>query len=176
MNECEQAGRLNAYHDGEMSPPESAQLERHLRQCPRCAAELDRMQKLTTLLSALPAAQMPDAAMDRLHQAVRRLPVARPGILRLAEELAALAAMILLACVLGLSQQGLTPQPAGPMPVREPAAAARDGAVPAGDAAALSWDIEAMTPPGESVSEGSEEPLVSWMAQDPAGSGKDEHE
>ena len=46
MNDCEEASRLTAYHDGELSPSDRAQFERHLSQCPRCAAELGRIRKL----------------------------------------------------------------------------------------------------------------------------------
>src|SRR4051812_37472871 len=43
MVDCGHQVRLDAYHDGELSPGERADVEAHLRACPSCAAELAAM-------------------------------------------------------------------------------------------------------------------------------------
>ena len=40
MVNCENKIRLDAYHDGELSPAERSDAEAHLRDCRSCAAEL----------------------------------------------------------------------------------------------------------------------------------------
>ena len=52
MSECERAQRLSAYHDGEVSEAERVSLEAHLQGCPACAAERNRLRRLSDLLSA----------------------------------------------------------------------------------------------------------------------------
>ena len=87
---------------------------------------------------------MPPGALERLHRSVDLLPSV--GICRMAEALAAVAAAILVACVIGLARQ--TPQQGkiGAIPVWETAAVARQSS--------------------ELAYAGSEELLASWMAQD----------
>ena len=144
MNECEQSSRLGAYHDGEMSAQSRAEFERHLRQCPRCSAELDRARKLTNLFSSMPALEMPRAALEQLHRTVDLLPAA--GICRMAEALAGVAAAILVACMIGLARQTPAQGKIGAMPVWETAAVTRQ--------------------PSELAFGGTEELLASWMVQD----------
>ena len=76
MSECEQAIRLNAYHDGELSPAARADLERHLGQCPQCSAELERLRRLRGMFASLPRPELPAFSRQRLHRAVERLPAA----------------------------------------------------------------------------------------------------
>ncbi len=47
---------LEAYHDGELAGRRLHQVQSHLAQCAACRAELDRLQALSTLLQASPAA------------------------------------------------------------------------------------------------------------------------
>jgi len=47
---------LEAYHDGELDGRRLHQVASHLAQCAACRAELDRLQALSTLLQASPAA------------------------------------------------------------------------------------------------------------------------
>lgn len=47
---------LEAYHDGELDGRRLHQVTSHLGQCAACRAELDRLQALSTLLQASPAA------------------------------------------------------------------------------------------------------------------------
>lgn len=50
---------LSAYIDGELSPAQVAQVEEHLRACPRCAWHLETLRRTVELLHELPAALPP---------------------------------------------------------------------------------------------------------------------
>ncbi|HOF17708.1 MAG TPA: zf-HC2 domain-containing protein [Phycisphaerae bacterium] len=152
MNTCEQASRLSAYHDGEMSPDCRVEFERHLGQCPQCAAELDRLRRLTAMLGAARPAAIPAASLARLHRAVDLLPTT--GIRRLAEALAGVAAAILLVCMIGLARRSDAPAATASMPVWETQAVAQQQAV----SATATSDVL----------------LASWMVQDL--SGRSEHD
>ena len=144
MNECEQAGMLGAYHDGEMSPDRRVDFEQHLRQCPQCAAELARIVRLTGLLGCLGGQEMPRSSLDRLHGAVDLLPSA--GIIRMARGLTAVAAMILLVCMIGLTRQAPARGSLSGMPL---------------------WEAEVVTQESvEPPSSGPEELWASWVVQD----------
>jgi anti-sigma factor RsiW len=144
MNACEQASRLSAYHDGEMPFDLRLQFERHLRQCPGCLAELERMRGVTLMLGGMPRPEMPPEVLQRLHQAVDFLPAA--GVRRMAAALAAVAAIILVVCMIGLASQASAGGTAGVMPVWESAAVGQ--------------------PLPEPASGGAEELLAGWMVQD----------
>ncbi|MDD4888373.1 MAG: zf-HC2 domain-containing protein [Phycisphaerae bacterium] len=142
MNTCERSNRLNAYHDGELSPPEAVELERHVRGCPACAAELDGLRRLTHALASEAEPELPASALRRFHRAVDR--VARNGIVRFAETFAALAATIMLVCVLNLAH----------------GSPARQATMPVWEAAAVSESA------GESGSPSAEDLVASWISQD----------
>ncbi len=153
MSECEHSSRLSAYHDGELPAAGRAELERHLGECPRCAAELEAIRKLSRLLGTALPEEMPAALPARLHRAIDRLPSPK-SIIRLAEALAAVAAGILLTCILALSWQS----PTSASPDIPPA-----------------WEIEAAVGPADEASaDSSEQSLVSWIVLDL--SRKDEHD
>jgi anti-sigma factor RsiW len=80
--------RLNAYLDGELPQAGAADVERHLRECPSCAAELAALRALAGALADLEGAAVPsrfaarvlDAA--RARDAARRAPALPFGLLR----------------------------------------------------------------------------------------------
>lgn len=145
MNECEFSQRLGAYHDGELSPPAQASVEEHLANCPACAAELARLRALSERFAATPPAPLPPLVLERLHRTADRLPAL--SVCRIAEAVAAVAAGILLACLIGIARQGTGEASASaPPPWETPVAAVDRG-------------------------EGSEELLANWMAQDLSGKG-----
>jgi anti-sigma factor RsiW len=100
MNECKQAERLGAYHDGELSGAARAEMEQHLGQCPACAAELKRLRRLSELFSAAAAPKLSPEALMRLHSRVDVIPMA--DLRRVAEVVGAIAASILLVCTIWL--------------------------------------------------------------------------
>lgn len=141
MSECEQATRLIAYHDGEMSPDGRMAVERHLRQCPACAAELRRLAAMSELLASIPQPDISPRARRQLHWAVDRM--ASSGIRRMAETLAAVAATILIVCAIGLARQNSAQATTG-----------------------LMQDVETAQLSAEPVQGGSEELLARWIVQD----------
>jgi len=100
MNECKQAERLGAYYDGELSGAARAEMERHVGQCPSCAAELKRLGRLSELFSAATAPKLPPAALRRFHDGIDTIPMA--DLRRVAEICGAIAASILLVCTVWL--------------------------------------------------------------------------
>lgn len=147
MSECQQACRLNAYHDGEMPAGARAELEQHLRQCPQCTAELERLRAMSRLAAAVPAVEIPPMTLQRLHRRIDLLP--SRTIARLAEVVSAIAATILIACVVGL--------------VRQPASN--------GTAASMAiWETPAQaSSPADTTDAASEESLANAIAQDLSG-------
>jgi len=94
MIECPEPQRISAYYDGELAEPSRAGLEAHLRGCPRCAAELSRLQKMSQLIRAAGRAEMPREALERLHRSVDLQP--KTAVLHMAEVFVGVAASILL--------------------------------------------------------------------------------
>ena len=119
MTECNKSGRLSAYLDRELSPDDLAATERHLAQCPACAAALREFQSATAILhGSLPPALSP-AAMARLHERVDEWN--RRGAERFAGVLSGLAACLAIVSALSLMR---TTQ-AAPAPLPWEAVAAR---------------------------------------------------
>jgi anti-sigma factor RsiW len=146
MSECQQANRLSAYHDGELSPEAAAEWEAHLRQCGRCAAELERLRRLSRAMGALVPPSMPSASVARLHRVIDRLPSV--GLRRMAGALAAVAATILLICTVGLSLR-------------------TSSAAPARSAAIEDWETAAVAQPSDVLtSVDSRDLLARWMVRD----------
>jgi anti-sigma factor RsiW len=142
MNDCPRAQQLMAYGDGELSAADRREFQRHLPQCESCSSELPRLERLAGELCQMPQPAVPRAMVQRLHQSVDRLQ--SRGTIRLAEVCTAVAAMVLLACMLNFSDQAAAlPSPPS------------------------SFDIEAMVQePSEPPSTASGDVLASWMVQD----------
>jgi anti-sigma factor RsiW len=140
MNGCGDGRRLGAYHDGELTGAERAALEAHLRRCPGCAAELERLRRLSSLVAAAGRTGMPRPALARLHRAVDDLSATDLG--RLAKTLLAVAASVLMVCGVWLWQAN-GGEPAGAIPVWETVAAQ-----------------------GQTAATGTEEQLAQWIVRD----------
>lgn len=143
MSECEYAGSLGAYHDGEIDAATCAALEQHLRQCASCAAELDRMRKLSKLLNGAPKPELSAQALHRFHAAADLAPSIT--IRRMAEALTSVAAAILVVCGVLMWKQLPAGEPAGPMPI---------------------WEASVLQHPAEPPVSSSEDQLAMWMVQD----------
>ena len=141
MSACEQARRLGAYHDGELSGPARASLEAHLRQCQACAAELDRLRRLSRLLGTAVRPGIPPQVLARLHRAADVQPAA--ALRRLAEAVTALAASILLVCAVWLWATASAAKATGPIPLWETAAVSSQAApVAASEERLAMWIVE----------------------------------
>ena len=99
MIDCENRVRLDAYHDGELSPAERSDVEAHLRDCPSCAAELTAMRGVSGAFAETPP---PEPSHEQLLQVARSVR-AEPYDVRMFLKLfrgSAVAAAVLLTCAL----------------------------------------------------------------------------
>jgi anti-sigma factor RsiW len=92
MSSCEPQ-LLSAYLDGELSPEQAQRVERHVRECPMCAAELEQMRDVSLAISEYSFEDLRPDELARVHEAIDRgvdQPVWRLGVI-----LSGLAASIL---------------------------------------------------------------------------------
>ena len=96
MADCQNPVRLDAYHDGELSPAERSHVETHLRECPSCAAELAAIRRTSAAFAGTAAREPSHEQLLRLAQSVRAESSDVRMLLRLFRG-AAVAASVLLA-------------------------------------------------------------------------------
>ena len=99
MVDCGNRVRLDAYHDGELSPAERAAVEAHLRDCPSCAAELAAIRGMSAAFADAPPREPSHEQLLALARGVRAEPSDARMLLRLFRA-TAVAAAVLLACTL----------------------------------------------------------------------------
>jgi anti-sigma factor RsiW len=99
MVDCEHRVRLDAYHDGELSPGERSGVEAHLRECPSCAAELAAMRRVSGAFADTSPREPSHEQLLQLARSVRAEPSDARMLLRLFRG-TAVAAALLLACAL----------------------------------------------------------------------------
>jgi len=145
MPTCEQRRFISPYHDGELDPEASLRLEKHLRECALCTAELERLRGISRLLGAARAPEIPADVLSRLH---RNVGVVRESVLlHTAQRLTAVAAILLVSCVAWLWQAG----GASPLPPEMPAA----------------WETAAVTLSADfATANGAEPQLAQWIVED----------
>ena len=95
MADCPTSEQLSAVHDGEIDEIRWLEIERHLRQCPSCAAELERLRTMSRLVAAAPAAKLSPIGLHRLHRRVDQ--AMEEGFLRFVRMLNTIAACLLIA-------------------------------------------------------------------------------
>ena len=99
MVDCENRIRLDAYHDGELSPAERSDVETHLRDCPSCAAELAAIRGMSGAFADTNPREPSHEQLLQLARSVRAEPSDARMLLRLFRG-TAVAAAVLLACAL----------------------------------------------------------------------------
>jgi len=99
MTDCENRIRLNAYHDGELSPAERSDVEAHLRDCRSCAAELEAIRRMSSTFAGTAPWEPSHEQLLQLARSVRAEASDARMLLRLFRG-AAVAAAVLLACAL----------------------------------------------------------------------------
>src|SRR5881392_2392571 len=99
MVDCENRVRLDAYHDGELSPAERSDVEAHLRDCPSCAAELAAIRRTSSAFADTPPREPSHEQLLELAASVRAEPSDARLLLKLFR-VTAIAAAVLLACAL----------------------------------------------------------------------------
>jgi anti-sigma factor RsiW len=101
MVDCEHRVRLDAYHDGELSPAERSNVEAHLRDCPSCAAGLAAMRRMSGAFADTSPREPSHEQLLRLARSVRAAgPSADARMLLRLFRGTAIAAAVLLACAL----------------------------------------------------------------------------
>jgi hypothetical protein len=78
MVDCGNQVRLDAYHDGELSPAERCGVEAHLRDCPSCAAELAAMRGMSATFADTIPREPSHEQLLQLARSVPRRAVRRP--------------------------------------------------------------------------------------------------
>lgn len=99
MVDCKHRVRLDAHHDGELSPAERSDVEAHLRDCPSCAAELAAIRRISGDFAATGPRE---PSHEQLLQLARSVDAERSDarmLLRLFRR-TSVAAAVLLACAL----------------------------------------------------------------------------
>src|SRR4051812_30111312 len=99
MVDCENRVRLDAYHDGKLSPAERSDVEAHLRGCPSCVAELAAIRGMSGAFADTTPREPSHEQLLRLAASVRAEPSDARMLLRLFRG-TAVAAAVLLACTL----------------------------------------------------------------------------
>ena len=99
MFDCGNRVRLDAYHDGELSPAGRADVEAHLRDCPSCAAELAAIRGMSAAFADAAPREPSHEQLLRLARGVRAESSDARMLLGLFRG-AAIAASLLLACAL----------------------------------------------------------------------------
>jgi anti-sigma factor RsiW len=108
MVDCENRVRLDAYHDGELSPAERADAEAHLRDCPSCAAELAAIRRVCGAFADTGPREPSYEQLLGLARSVRAEPFDARMLLRFFRTTAVAAAVLLaltLAAAAYLSQR-----------------------------------------------------------------------
>ena len=104
MVDCENRVRLDAYHDGELSPAERSDVEAHLRDCPSCAAELAAIRRTSGAFADAAPREPSHGQLTQLAASVRADSThAGPSDARMLLRLfraTAVAAAVLLGCAL----------------------------------------------------------------------------
>src|SRR5213078_336510 len=99
MIDCENRIRLDAYHDGELSPVERSDVEAHLRDCPSCTAELAAIGRMSSAFADTTPREPSHEQLMKLARSVRAEACETRMLLRLFRG-TAVAAAVLLACTL----------------------------------------------------------------------------
>jgi anti-sigma factor RsiW len=105
--ECSYEKWLGSYHDGQLSEPQQREIAAHVATCHSCASELRQLSELTRLIASAPRPAISQIAMARLHHGVDA--ISARSLLRLTQALSGIAAAMLVAASLWLTQARPTP-------------------------------------------------------------------
>src|SRR5438105_680151 len=112
MSVCPFDQQLSAYHDGELAATARETIDRHLRECAACVAQLERLAAMSGLFASEFRDELSPFSMRRLHRHVE-LAMER-GVRRLAWTMSGLAASVLVAGSISLTGMHREPLEAPP--------------------------------------------------------------
>ncbi len=99
---CDRTSKLPAYHDGELSPAEAAELESHLSACLICSAELADLRGLSMQFAQVEQPRLSQIERHRVHRALDA--IMERAVVRFAWSLSGVAAAVLIVGTFWLSQ------------------------------------------------------------------------
>jgi anti-sigma factor RsiW len=102
MNPCPPEQKISAYHDGELTADEQAELTRHLQWCQVCMLRLGQLRQMSAFVSSAAPDGLSQIAIRRLHNKLDE--VLERGLVRWAWEVSGVAAAILLVGSIWLAQ------------------------------------------------------------------------
>lgn len=93
MADCEINPMLSPYYDGELDEADRRRVEMHLRFCPQCAAEVEKMRLLSAALASMAVPLASPALVTRIESQSKRLD--ELTLARFVRRLTAVAAAVL---------------------------------------------------------------------------------
>ena len=109
MSQCEHTQRMSAFYDGEVAEGERRELQEHVGRCGQCAAELERLGSLSAFLRTAQVPKLASASLRRFHEAVDG--ASERTILHMARVFALVAALLLVASLVGIWQDAQGSEP-----------------------------------------------------------------
>jgi anti-sigma factor RsiW len=104
MSDCQLTQQVAAYHDGELDAGRRGEMDRHLAQCPACAAELRQLRSMSRWFADAESPRLSQISVQRMHRRVEAA-VDEP-LVRTARILSALAAAVLIVGSIWLARVG----------------------------------------------------------------------
>jgi anti-sigma factor RsiW len=106
MMPCDFEHFLDAYHDGELPEPHRREIAQHAEQCPACAKalrDIDELSQAFASMRSIPRPALSAESLTQLHEHVDAMTSDR-SLLRFAEALSGIAAALLVAATLWMTQ------------------------------------------------------------------------
>jgi hypothetical protein len=117
MDNCNRLQQISAFHDGELNTEERDDLLMHIDQCSACREELETLEKLSNVVSAISEPSVSTELVTSLHREVDSS--SQATILKIAEAVSSVAATILVVCSFWLWHIASSGPASNPMPGME---------------------------------------------------------
>jgi anti-sigma factor RsiW len=94
MSDCPYTQQVSAYHDGELDAGRRGEMDRHLAQCPGCAAALEQLRSMSRWFADSQSPRLSQISLARVHRRVEA--VMDEALVRTARILSVIAAAVLI--------------------------------------------------------------------------------